>query len=109
MNNRAHRAAGHDQLTTKANTIATKIVCTIGPASDSPRVLTQLIQAGMDVARINFSHGTYDQHVRSIRTIRQVSQRLHRPSPNSQDWPDQNFRLGNLPTDLSTFQSSTNV
>src|SRR5207245_135224 len=70
--------------------------CTIGPASDSPRVLTQLIQAGMDVARINFSHGTYDQHVRSIRTIRQVSDRLHRPVAILQDLPGPKLRVGKL-------------
>src|SRR5205807_739425 len=76
--------------------IATKIVCTIGPASDSPRVLTQLIQSGMDVARINFSHGTYDQHVRSIKTIRQVSEHLHRPVAILQDLPGPKLRVGKL-------------
>src|SRR5437870_12504818 len=87
---------GRDQLTTKANTIATKIVCTIGPASDSSRVLTQLHQSGMDVARINFSHGTYDQHVRTIKTIRQVSERLHRPVAILQDLPGPKLRVGKL-------------
>src|SRR2546428_1290752 len=83
----------------KASTIATKIVCTIGPASDSPRVLAQLIQSGMDVARINFSHGTYDQHVRSIRTIRQVSERLNRPVAILQDLPGPKLREGKLATE----------
>src|SRR2546425_8011663 len=105
MNNRAHRAAGHDQLTMKASTIATKIVCTIGPASDSPRVLAQLIQSGMDVARINFSHGTYDQHVRSIKTIRQVSERLHRPVAILQDLPGPKLRVGKLATEPLHLQS----
>src|SRR5438876_254588 len=99
MNNRAHRAAGREQLTTKANTIATKIVCTIGPASDSSRVLTQLIQSGMDVARINFSHGTYDQHVRTIKTIRQVSERLHHPVAILQDLPGPKLRVAKLATE----------
>src|SRR3989454_6896557 len=83
----------------KASTIATKIICPIGPASDSPRVLAQLIQAGMDVARINFSHGTHDQHVRSIRTIRQVSERLHRPVAILQDLPGPKLRVGKLATE----------
>src|SRR2546425_1697240 len=99
MNNRSHQATGQDQLTTKANAIATKILCKIGPASDSPRVLAQLIQSGMNVARINFSHGTYDQHVRRIRTIRQVSERLHRPIAILQDLPGPKLRVGKLATE----------
>src|SRR5438094_301079 len=95
----SHRVAGREQLTTKANTIATKIVCTIGPASDSSRVLTQLIQSGMDVARINFSHGTYDQHVLTIKTIRQVSERLRRPVAIFQDLPGPKLRVGKLATE----------
>ncbi len=47
-----------------------KIVCTIGPASKSPRIIEPLIQAGMDVARLNFSHGTHEDHARNILTIR---------------------------------------
>src|SRR5437879_13423437 len=50
----------------------------------------------MDVARINFSHGTHDQHVRSIRTIRQVSERLHRPVAILQDLPGPKLRVGKL-------------
>ncbi len=50
----------------------------------------------MDVARINFSHGTYDQHVRIIRTIRQVSERLHRPVAILQDLPGPKLRVGKL-------------
>jgi pyruvate kinase len=48
--------------------IATKIVCTIGPASSSPSVQSHMIRAGMDVARINFSHGTYEEHLKSIKS-----------------------------------------
>jgi pyruvate kinase len=48
----------------------TKIVCTIGPASESPEMLRELIRAGMDVARLNFSHGTYDEHRTRIERIR---------------------------------------
>ena len=46
----------------------TKIVATLGPASNSPEVIRQLIQAGMDVARFNFSHGSYEDHARTLAT-----------------------------------------
>ncbi|PYZ97227.1 pyruvate kinase [Alteribacter lacisalsi] len=52
----------------------TKIVCTIGPASESPEKLTNLIEAGMNVARLNFSHGDFEEHGARIRSIREVSE-----------------------------------
>ena len=79
--------------------IATKIVCTIGPASDSPTILGHLIRAGMDVARINFSHGTKEEHLKNIRTIRRVSQDLKRPVAILQDLPGPKLRVGRLPTE----------
>ena len=51
----------------------TKIVCTIGPASESPEILEQLIDAGMNVARLNFSHGNHEEHKARIETIRKVA------------------------------------
>ncbi|PWK13875.1 pyruvate kinase [Tumebacillus permanentifrigoris] len=54
----------------------TKIVCTIGPASESVEILKQLIHNGMNVARLNFSHGTYDEHAARIRNIRQASEEV---------------------------------
>jgi pyruvate kinase len=59
-------------------------------------MLTRLIQSGMNVARINFSHGTYDQHVRTIKTIRQVSELLRRPVAILQDLPGPKLRVGKL-------------
>src|SRR5438552_8826971 len=53
----------------------------------------------MDVARINFSHGIYDEHVRTIKTIRQVSERLHRPVAILQDLPGPKLRTGKLATE----------
>lgn len=53
----------------------TKIVCTIGPASESPEVLEQLMEAGMDVARLNFSHGSHEEHRARIKAIREASKR----------------------------------
>ncbi|MCL6518018.1 pyruvate kinase [Alicyclobacillus sp.] len=54
----------------------TKIVCTIGPASESPEMLEALIRAGMDVARLNFSHGSYDEHKLRIDRIREAARRV---------------------------------
>jgi pyruvate kinase len=54
----------------------TKIVCTLGPASESPAMIEALIHAGMNVARINTSHGTLESHERMIRNVRAVAQRL---------------------------------
>ena len=54
----------------------TKIVCTIGPASASEKVLKQLIRAGINVARLNFSHGDYAFHRRVIRMIRRLEKKL---------------------------------
>src|SRR6185312_15722261 len=51
----------------------TKIVCTIGPASESPEILAQLIHAGMNVARLNFSHGNHAEHKVRIDTIKKVA------------------------------------
>jgi pyruvate kinase len=48
----------------------TRIVCTIGPASDSPEVMDQLLLAGMNVARLNFSHGVFEDHRRVIENLR---------------------------------------
>jgi len=56
----------------------TKIICTIGPASRSPEVLEKLVEAGMNVARLNFSHGTLEQHAQTIRDIRAVAAKLNR-------------------------------
>ena len=53
----------------------TKIVCTIGPASESPQVLDQLVAEGMNVARLNFSHGDHEEHLARIKNIRQAAQK----------------------------------
>ncbi|ABB56130.1 pyruvate kinase [Synechococcus elongatus] len=72
----------------------TKIVATIGPATSKPEVLRALIEAGASTLRLNFSHGTHDDHQRSIRLIRQISFELNRPVGILQDLQGPKIRLG---------------
>lgn len=75
----------------------TKIVCTIGPASSSKETLTELIKAGMNVARLNFSHGTHEEHAELIRRIRTVAVALNEPVALLQDLQGPKIRVGVLP------------
>ncbi|HEY9599779.1 MAG TPA: pyruvate kinase [Cyanophyceae cyanobacterium] len=72
----------------------TKIVATIGPATSHPEVLKALIQAGATTLRLNFSHGTHDDHHRSIRLIRQTAFELNQPVGILQDLQGPKIRLG---------------
>src|SRR5260370_7942443 len=63
----------------------TKIVCTIGPATDSEAQLEQLMRAGMNVARLNFSHGTHQEHEQVIERVRAISVPLYFPRSILQD------------------------
>ena len=72
----------------------TKIVCTIGPASDSEEMLAKLITAGMNVARLNFSHGTADSHRETIRRIKRVRTALNKPVAILQDLQGPKIRVG---------------
>jgi pyruvate kinase len=72
----------------------TKIVCTIGPASASEKVLKGLIQSGMNVARLNFSHGDYAFHKQVIEKIRRIARRLNTPIAILQDLPGPKIRIG---------------
>jgi pyruvate kinase len=72
----------------------TKIVCTIGPASRAPEMLDRLVAAGMDVARLNFSHGTHAEHGTVIDLIRRGEERWGRPITIIQDLQGPKVRLG---------------
>jgi pyruvate kinase len=74
----------------------TKIVCTIGPASSSESKLRELISAGMNVARINFSHGDLEQHRQTIRNIRQASSALGSITAIMADLPGPRIRVGDM-------------
>ena len=74
----------------------TKIVCTIGPSCCRRDSLEKLVRAGMDVARLNFSHGSHDTHAAAIRNLRHLSERLSRPLPILQDLSGPKVRLGSF-------------
>jgi pyruvate kinase len=74
----------------------TKIVCTIGPASESSQIIEAMIRAGMNVARLNFSHGTQEEHLRKIKTIRQIADRLKEPVAILQDLSGPKIRVGKV-------------
>ena len=74
----------------------TKIVCTIGPASRARETLTAMIEAGMDVARLNFAHGTFDEHAAIIADIRAVAQPSGRRVAILADLPGPKLRIGPL-------------
>jgi pyruvate kinase len=74
----------------------TKIVCTLGPASSSPEVIGALLDAGLSVARINFSHGTHAQHARTIALVRQLSAERRRPVAILGDLQGPRIRIGDL-------------
>ncbi len=73
-----------------------RIVCTIGPASDSPETLERMIQAGMNVARLNFSHGDFDIHARVIERIRAASEKTGRRVAILADLPGPKMRIGDF-------------
>src|SRR3954466_29769 len=73
---------------------ATKIVATIGPASRSPEVLERMIAAGMDMARLNFAHGTTEEHAETVEMVRAASQNVGREVGILQDIPGPKLRLG---------------
>ncbi|MEE9403014.1 MAG: pyruvate kinase [Desulfobacteria bacterium] len=75
----------------------TKIVCTIGPASQSPEIIRALVQNGMNVARLNFSHGDHAEHQEKIRIIRMVSGELDQPVAILQDLGGPKIRVGIIP------------
>ena len=75
----------------------TKIVATIGPASDSPEKIKAMMLAGMSVARLNFSHGSYDDHAQRIQQLRFISEELELPLTLLQDLQGPKIRVGDLP------------
>lgn len=75
----------------------TKVVCTIGPASDTPQTIRELISSGMRIARLNFSHGTHSDHGKKIHTIRKIAEDLGKPVAILQDLGGPKIRGGHIP------------
>lgn len=73
-----------------------KIICTLGPATSSEEMISQLVQAGADVFRLNFSHGLQEEHAESIRRIRRVSEKTGKPTAIIQDLQGPKIRIGQL-------------
>ncbi len=94
----------------------TKIVATIGPASREPETLLAMVNAGMDVARLNYSHGTLEEHAETVRRVRDAAGKAGRPVAILQDLPGPKLRIGPLredvvelkPGDRVTFDCSGN-
>jgi pyruvate kinase len=88
-----------------------KIVCTIGPASRDPRILKRLLEAGMDVARLNFSHGSHAEHLNCIQLLRAAANKLGKTIAILADLQGPKIRTGALaggvPVTLRTGQSFT--
>jgi pyruvate kinase len=78
----------------------TKIVCTIGPASSSGRTIDRLVAAGMDAARLNFSHGTHDDHAERAKLVREAQKRAGRPLALIADLQGPKLRVGELQSPL---------
>jgi pyruvate kinase len=87
----------------------TKIVATIGPASRSPEMIRKLLLAGMNVARLNFSHGSYEDHAKNVQTLRAIAAELELPLALLQDLQGPKIRVSNLPTPEMTLVEGETV
>ncbi|MGV8027294.1 MAG: pyruvate kinase [Anaerolineaceae bacterium] len=77
----------------------TKIVATLGPSSDNAAIIEALIESGLDVARLNFSHGTHESHGALIDLVRKASAKVNKPVSILQDLQGPKLRVGDLPSD----------
>ena len=78
----------------------TKIVATLGPKSRSPEIVEALLRAGADVIRLNFSHGSHEDHALSVRLVREAAEKLNRHVAIFQDLQGPKIRLGPLGGDF---------
>src|ERR671936_1718629 len=88
----------------RVNPRRTKIVATIGPACSSPELLDALVEAGMDAARLNLSHGTHEDHSTRAALVREAEERAGRPLALIGDLQGPKFRVGELTAPLKLAQ-----
>ena len=82
----------------------TKVVCTIGPASENEKTLTELVGAGMNIARLNFSHGTHEEHLERIKLVRSVSAKTGVNLAIALDTKGPEIRLGTFKNDVENYE-----
>lgn len=103
-------APAHADLPVRAERpTLTKIVATLGPASSSPETVTRLVEAGVSVFRLNFSHGSFDDHGARLQTVRQVAKKLRRPLAVLGDLQGPKIRVGTIPGDGIDLKAGTDV
>ena len=83
----------------------TKIVCTLGPATDDVEIMKTLIRNGLDAARVNFSHGTYESHGEIIKKMKQAREELHAPIPLLLDTKGPEIRIKTFENDKITLEA----
>src|SRR3954447_8813712 len=88
---------------------STKIVATIGPASRSPEMLERMIREGMDVARLNFAHGTPEDHAETVAMVRAAAERCGREIAVLQDVPGPKLRIGPVKDGVTHLDSGSRV
>ncbi len=86
----------------------TKIVATIGPASEDKETLTKLVNAGLNVIRLNFSHGSHEEHSKRIKNTREIAQELNTPLAILQDLAGPKIRIGDFSTETVTLEKGAN-
>src|SRR3989337_1980574 len=85
----------------------TKIVCTVGPASSSPLMLERLVRSGMNVARLNLSHGSQRDHAGYVKNIRNISDKMGFPVAILMDLPGPKYRTGEIKAGQAIFKQGS--
>lgn len=89
--------------------IRTKIICTLGPSTKSKDMIIKLIHAGMNVARINFSHGTHEEHLNTINTLKEARKETKKPLAIMLDTKGPEIRVGKLKNDILNLQAKQKI